>query len=227
MLSCPYRRLPRKSSNTAEPNNKYKGPYMAFTYFFRDLQSLKLVRDHLVDFATGLRKIRIWDAGCATGEEPYTFAILMAEGLTEELFDKMMVYATDYEREFAEIVREGVYLREQIDRVPPELAARYFDDFDDEPGKVIIKEKIRDKVEFDFHDLTTLTPIQTGVSLIICKNVLLHFSPETRVRVLRMFYQALLPGGMLLMEHTQKLPEQLGQLFTLVTPRAQLVRKKG
>jgi chemotaxis protein methyltransferase CheR len=85
--------------------------------------------------------------------------------------------------------------------------------------------ELRAKVAFSQHDLLSLSPVREGLSLIVCKNVLLHFEESQRIEVLRVFHQALQPGGILVMEHTQKLPETLARFFQQVAPHAQVYRR--
>ena len=101
---------------------------MAFTYFFRDRQTLDFIVEHLAPFVASRSKIKIWDAGCASGEEPYTFIILLAEKLGKYLFKNVEVHATDIDISnlFEDIIRKGVYPYEKVQRIPPELLEKYF-----------------------------------------------------------------------------------------------------
>ncbi len=85
--------------------------------------------------------------------------------------------------------------------------------------------ELRAKIAFAQHDLLSLRPVREGLSLIVCKNVLLHFNEAQRIEVLQMFHAALQPRGTLVMEHTQKLPNVLAPLFQQVAPYAQVYRK--
>jgi chemotaxis protein methyltransferase CheR len=82
-------------------------------------------------------------------------------------------------------------------------------------------------VRYQRHDLLTFEPYRTEVGLIVCKNVLLHFTPEQRVAVLRMFHKALMPGGYLVTEQTQKLPSEIEPLFRRVSGAGQLFQKNN
>jgi len=88
-----------------------------------------------------------------------------------------------------------------------------------------VTDLIRNCIQAKHHDLLSLTPALDGISLIVCKNVLLHFQHAQRVEVIRMFYRALEPGGILVMEHTQKLPEELSSLFRQLVADGQVYRK--
>jgi chemotaxis protein methyltransferase CheR len=88
-------------------------------------------------------------------------------------------------------------------------------------------DRIRNRVFFKYNDLLQLQPVGSDYSLIVCKNVLLHFSYEQRIEVLKMYHRSLAPGGYFATENTQKIPSEINHLFEQVTPDAQLFRKAG
>lgn len=196
---------------------------MAFTFFFRDQKPLEHAVAFLKDAAAGRVRVRIWDAGCAMGQEPYTLAILLAENMGQFAFRNVQIYATDYDAPLLKVVSDGVYPWEELQRIPSELFKKYFRKNSRE-GHFRVADVIKDRVTTHHHDLLTLSPVQTGFSLIVCKNVLLHFSYEQRVSVIRMFHAALEPQGLLAMEHTQKMPEELSSHFELLVNDAQVYR---
>ncbi len=199
---------------------------MAFTYFFRDMQTLEMIRDHALQSLRSRQRIKIWDAGCAMGPEPYSLAILLRENVGYMYFRNVSILATDIDQsqQFEAIIAEGRYPRDQVERIPGEILDRYF--FADESGETYqISEEIRKVVHFLRHDLLSLQPPAEQLDLILCKNVLLHFSQRERVEVFRMFHQALSVGGFLAVEQTQKLPEELKGLFVQVVSQVQLFQK--
>ncbi len=201
---------------------------MAFTYFFRDVQTIEMIRDVALPTLRGSAKIAIWDAGCAMGPEPYTLAILIRESMGQMLFRNVRITATDIDGSnlFEDIIREGMYPREQVERIPEALLARHFSSHP-ELDAYRISEEMRRAVQFKKHDLLTLDPPGSGFGLVMCKNVLLHFQQEEREKVIRMFHGALSEGGYLAMEQTQKMPEACTDLFEQAVPNAQLFRKRG
>jgi chemotaxis protein methyltransferase CheR len=86
-------------------------------------------------------------------------------------------------------------------------------------------DNVRRRIAFQQHDLLSFREIGEGYSLVLCKNVLLHFQPPQRIEVLRMFHRALAPRGLLATEHTQEMPGELAPLFERVIPNVQLFRK--
>lgn len=197
---------------------------MAFTFFFRDMHTLKLIEEHVFPALKTRMYLDIWDAGCAHGPEPYSMAILLHENMGEFMFRNVRIYATDIHRQFGDVIGRGVYPEEQIKRIPPDKRRQYFSPAD-EPGHFLIAEPIRKAVTFQHHDLTSCSPIKSGFGLVVCKNVLLHLTPEQRVNVIRMFHSALSPGGYLATEQTQKMPDELRGMFRQVTKDAQVFQK--
>lgn len=199
---------------------------MAFTYFFRDMQTLELVTEHFIPTVMGRQYIRIWDAGCAMGPEPYSLAIILAENMGEFVFRNVRIVATDIDRSnlFGQIVANGVFPEDMLKRIPREIFNKYFVP-DVKPGHFKIVDNIRNRVFFRKHDLLSFQPIGNNFSLIVCKNVLLHFKHEERIEVIKMFHRALADGGFLVMEQTQKLPKEIAHLFDRVVNNAQLFRK--
>jgi len=201
---------------------------MAFTYFFRDLQTLEAVRDYALPQLKTRRYIHIWDAGCAMGHEPYSLAIILRESMGYMYFRNLRIKASDIDGSnlFGEIIRRGVYSGEQLQRIPRELFMKYFAPTS-QPQSFQINVDLRRAVSFQKHDLLTLEPVGGDFGLILCKNVLLHFSEAERAAVLRMFHAALASGGYLALEQTQKMPEAVDGMFEQVAPRARLFRKVG
>jgi len=200
---------------------------MAFTFFFRDAQTLSLAIDHFLPFVQSRQTITIWSAGCAMGQEPYTFAILLRERMGPHLFRNVKIFATDIDtyNQYVQIIGTGRCPEKDLQRITPEIFQRYFRSDPQDPGFVYVIDEIRNAVQFKKHDLLTYEPIRTGVHLIICKNVLLHFSAEERLKVWNMFWTALEYGGFMLHEHTQKLPDELTGSFDQIVMNAQIFRK--
>lgn len=199
---------------------------MAFTYFFRDVHTLEHIAKQLVMSTAGRSSIRIWDAGCASGQEPYTLTLILAETMGRFSFRNLHIAATDLDGSnlFGDIIAKGIYPREEVERIPTAILEKYFTKIDD--GSYFkIDTQVQSRLNFQKHDLLSLKPVGDTFSLIICKNVLLHFQESQRVAVIKMFHGALAPNGLFATEQTQKMPEEVAHLFEQVTPDAQLFRK--
>ena len=201
---------------------------MAFTFFFRDLVTLQAIRDHVIPELRKNRYIRVWDAGCAMGPEPYSLAIIFKETLGYYEFKRLRIYATDLDeesKEFGKIIAKGIYPEETVKRIPKDIFRKYFSS-NDEPRYFKIADEIMQCVSFQKHDLRTLQPIRDNFGLIVCKNVLLHLSESKRIEVFKMFHKSLALGGFLVTEQTQKIPRETAHLFKHITPNVQLFQKK-
>ncbi len=199
---------------------------MAFTFFFRDMQILELIMEHAVPDVMGRSNVKVWDAGCAMGQEVYSLSILFAEHMGHFAFRNLQIHATDIEEGngVEDMVRSGTYPNEELQRVPPELLEKYFMPVNG--GKCRqVADAVRDRVMYQRHDLLSLAPIGGNFSLILCKNVLLHFQPAERIEVIKMFHRSLAPGGYFATEQTQKMPPELDSLFVKVAPHGQIFRK--
>ena len=199
---------------------------MAFTYFFRDMQTLEMIRDYVVPSLRMRRYIHIWDAGCAMGPEPYSLAIILRENMGHMIFRNVKIHATDLDEsnQFGSIVRDGVYPGKQVKRIPRDIFDKYFKR-DARAAHFRIVDEIRKCVSFRRHDLLSLRPIRKDLCLIVCKNVLLHFKERDRVDVIKMYHGALQDGGFFVMEKTQKMPRQVEALFEPLVSNAQVFHK--
>ncbi len=201
---------------------------MAFTFFMRDQPTLEYAADHMIHYSSGRSRIKIWDAGCAHGQETYTIAMIFAEKMNHFGFKNLRIDASDYDsaNNFGDYVNSAVYPEEELQRTPEELRTKYFTRAS-KPGHLQVVEELRERVSFQYHDLLSYRPIGEDYCLIVCKNVMLHFQYTERIEVFRMFHRALAPGGYLANENTQKLPDEVSHLFTQVVPDAQLYKKVG
>lgn len=200
---------------------------MAFTFFFRDEQILALTVQKLVPLTIGRSNIHILNAGCAMGMETYTFAILLAESMGKFALRNVKIHAIDIDNEnvdFGKTVTEGIYHKDHLQRIPADLFKKYFSKAEKE-DHFIVSPELRNLVHFKKHDLLTFTPLRNDFSLIICKNVLLHFHYLQRIEVITMYHNMLLKGGLLAMENTQNMPGELNQKFRKMVDYAQLYEK--
>ncbi len=187
---------------------------MAFTFFFRDLPVLEYAVEKTLKLALGRLRIKVWDAGCALGQEPYTLAILFAERMGDMGFNTLYLDATDYDSEnnFGDIVTAAEYKTEELQRIPAEIFAKYFEPAPGKPEYHKVIDRIRNRVFFKYNDLLQLHPVGSDYSLI---------------EVLKMYHRSLAPGGFFATENTQKIPHEIAGLFEQVAPDAQLFRKVG
>jgi two-component system, chemotaxis family, CheB/CheR fusion protein len=198
------------------------------TDFFRDADLYNCLREQvlpgLIDEARRRgNELRLWSAGCATGEEAYSLAILVSELLAGELDQfAVRVFATDLDADAVAFARRGVYPSSALKDVPSDLRDRYFTPLD---SAWEIRKQLRGMVIFGQHDLGQRAPFPR-IDLVQCRNVLIYFTPELQRRSLQLFAFALREGGYLVLgkaETTSPLPEH----FTLVNPRLKVFRRHG
>ena len=160
------------------------------------------------------------------GPEPYSLAIILREAMGNMLFRNVKILATDIDHSdlFGAVISQGEYAEEIVKRIPGNILDTHFTE-DSDTKKWKLSEEIRKSVEFQRHDLLSLVPPVDKVGLVVCKNVLLHFSQPERLEVLRMFLNSLDDGGFLAMEQTQVLPDELSRYFVPVRERARVYRK--
>lgn len=200
---------------------------MAFTFFFRDMDAIKLIPEYVLQNISIKTAIKMWDAGCANGSEPYSILIHLKETLDKDQFKKIKMYASDIDNSnrFKKVIEEGTYKKNQISSIPTDILKKYFKQDTENPDIYVISENLREKVSYQKHDLLSLNAIGYDFDLIICKHVLEHFNSKEQVDVLKMFYDSLSDEGFLLCEYSQEIPEYLNGHFVRVLPEKKLYRK--
>ncbi len=185
------------------------------TDFFRDEKTFAYLRENVLpDLIRNAKDqpegLRIWSAGCATGEEAYSVAILVLELLREDHSDiPVRIFATDLDSTAVGFARRGVYPSTALKNLPPELAARYFQEVD---GGYEITEDARKLIVFGPHDLVQ-TPPFPRIDLLLCRNVLMYFTPDLQDIALHALAFALRKGGYLVLG-TAETSTPLAECFT-------------
>jgi chemotaxis protein methyltransferase CheR len=199
---------------------------MGSASFFKDIQVLKRAVERLVDSAAEKSQVYVWDAGCSTGQTSYSLAIMFAESVGQNAFNNLYIRATDIDETnmLGDVVKRGVYRRDELTGVPKQLFEKYFERWGSS-GCFQVTELVRQRVFFRKHDLLSLQPIGEDYSLILCRNVLHRFQPGRRSAIIRMLHGALTPGGYLATNQAGKTITELGKLFQEVAPDERLFRK--
>ena len=166
------------------------------TEFFRDPEAWevieKIVLPDIISKKAPGASIRIWSAGCASGEEPFTIGILLAESLGDAIDDyEIRIYATDIDESALAEARKGMYKSEKLVVIRPERLQKFFTV---EHDGYKISRSIRQMVSFGRQDLTTDAPI-SQLDLLVCRNVLMYFNGSLQDRVVHRFGFAVNPGG--------------------------------
>jgi two-component system CheB/CheR fusion protein len=165
------------------------------TSFFRDPESWEFLAERILpDLVARNRPIRAWSAGCASGQEAYSLAMLLAEQMgVEEFRDRVKIYATDVDEEALSTARLASYTEHEVDGVSPERLATFFER---EGSRYVFRKDLRRSVIFGRNDLVQDAPI-SHVDLLLCRNTLMYFNAMTQQRVLGRLHFALEPHGVL------------------------------
>jgi two-component system, chemotaxis family, CheB/CheR fusion protein len=198
------------------------------TGFFRDAELFDHLRDsvlpQLVEEATRRerRELRIWSAGCATGEEAYSLAILAAQATGSRKDLDVRIFATDLDAEAVAFARRGIYPPAAVAAVPESILNDYFIASD---GSYEISKRVRSSTVFGQHDLAQQAPFPS-MDLVLCRNVLIYFTSDLQRRALQLFAFSLRDAGYLVLgkaETAAPLPEY----FALVDSRLKVFRRRG
>jgi chemotaxis protein methyltransferase CheR len=189
------------------------------TYFFRDFPQLQSFAEGVLPEVVkikeneGNKKIRFWSAGCSTGEEPYTMAIIFLEMLPNPEEWTIEILATDINTQVLNAARKGGYSSRSVKDVPPEYLERYFVERLD---TYYIKKKIKDMVQFKTLNLVDGQAMleQDQLDFIFCRNVLIYFNPESRAKVVNCFYHSLKSRGVIYLGHSESI-SRITNLFKI------------
>jgi chemotaxis protein methyltransferase CheR len=191
------------------------------TYFFRDHALFELLREQVVPEIVRQRlgktqQLRIWTAGCSTGEEPYSLAILLSEIVPGLATWHITMLASDINPAFLRRASAGIYTEWSFRSTPPWVKERYFRKMQD--GRYELLPQIRDRVTFSYLNLAedgypSLLNNTNAMDLIFCRNVLMYFVPARAQKAARNFYHCLVEGGWLIVS-----PAEASYLFSDFAP---------
>ncbi|MGO9887381.1 MAG: CheR family methyltransferase, partial [Solirubrobacteraceae bacterium] len=195
------------------------------TGFFRDPQTWDYVDAQIVPQLLAARApdspIRVWCAGCASGEEPYTVAMVLARVMGDAGFrERVKIYATDVDEDALDQARHGAYLPRQIEDVPPDALERFFERTDQ---RYVFRMDLRRCVIFGRNDLVQDAPI-SRIDLLVCRNALMYFTAETQAQILRRFHFGLDDDGYLLLGKSEMLITHT-DLFTPLELKRRVFKK--
>jgi len=166
---------------------------------------------------SGQRDIRVWAAGCSTGEEPYMLAILMREYFGPQYGDwDGGILATDISEKALGYAKQGTYPPERVKDMPLALRHKYFTTTDG--GEMAVKERLKQDVTFRrFNLMNAAFPFKKRFQVIFCRNVMIYFDKSTRQRLIGKFYEMLEPGGYFFVGHSETLGRDQ-EMFQYVLP---------
>jgi chemotaxis methyl-accepting protein methylase len=198
------------------------------TRFYRNAETWNLLRRDVLPAILDSRRVEVkaWSAGCASGEEPYTLALLAADHLDRagrgDRLAGLRIDATDIDRASLERARAACYRSEGLTEMPDDLARTYFETAGTERRVV---DRVRRRVHVSLLDLSREPPLRTDYDLILCRNVVIYFDRHTQERLFQTFADALVPGGYLVLGKVETLFGPARDRLSLVDPRERVYRR--
>lgn len=198
------------------------------TEMFRDPDFYKSLRENIVPKLRTYAYFKIWHAGCATGEEVYSLAILLQE---EGLLDRCQVYATDFNQKVLEIAKEGIYQKTEIEQYEKNYQLsggkkQLSDYYKSMYGSIMFNKELSNRIVFADHNLVT-DSVFADFNLILCRNVMIYFEKELQEKVLGLFYESLVPSGILCLGTKESLKfSNYGKLFDVIDDKQKIFKKR-
>jgi chemotaxis methyl-accepting protein methylase len=198
------------------------------TRFYRNAETWNLLRRDVLPGILDSRRaeVRVWSAGCASGEEPYTLAVLVADHLDRsgrgDGLARLTIDATDIDRTSLERARAACYRSDGLTELPDDLARPYFESHGSE-RRVI--DRVRRRVHVRHLDLSRQPAPRTDYDLILCRNVVIYFDRPMQERLFQTFADALVPGGYLVLGKVETLFGPARDRLSLVDPRERVYRR--
>ena len=196
------------------------------TKLFRNWESYAAIERVVIPALWDLKsEIRVWSAGCASGEEPYSIAVLFyrhAEKLGQiSRLSRVSIIGSDIDRASLESAERGEFAEASFADTPLELRQKYFSA---EPPYTVLP-RIREMITLDKRDLLREPPPRPVIDFVICRNVLIYFDRTTQERLFAKFHEVLAPGGFLVLGKVETLLGEVRARFTSVEPRERIFRK--
>lgn len=199
------------------------------TQFFRNPSTFQKLKDEIIPYLFTMAEnaerdaIRFWSVGCATGEEPYTLALILADSFAEEMErTRVSILGTDVDPAVLETARQGIYEQERLAEVSHKMRERYFEPLG---KKFRLLPETAQMVSFETGDLLHLDSYGES-DLILCRNVLIYLDRSEQEKVLKGFADALRPGGVLVLGKSETLVSAVRPAFTTICPVERLYRKR-
>lgn len=205
-----------QDENSTELPNFINAITTNLTSFFRenhhfDYLKNEFLPEHFRQFSNS-KRLRVWSAGCSTGEEPYSLAITLLEtkGVNFSGWDAKIL-ATDLDSEVINTGLQGIYKADRIEKINPEIKSKYFLKNRTESGETVrVKQELREYITFkQFNFLSSTWPMKGPFDIIFCRNVLIYFDKETQAHLVNKFCSLLRPGGCLMLGHSESVGKQV------------------
>jgi chemotaxis protein methyltransferase CheR len=196
------------------------------TKFWRDKEVFTIIRREILpDIIRRKKRIRIWSAGCATGEEPYTIALIAYDNLRLHPDVSVTIYATDIDQTSIDRAKKGIYNQKALENLTPGQIRRHFNQISDNLFEV--RPHLRQMIRFSTHDLMSGNPVTSYLDMVLCRNVTIYFTEEQKNELAKMVYGSLLGDGYYVMGKTEFLGRRVEDLFSPYNSIEKIYRKKS
>jgi len=213
-------------TNSAELEPLRNALTINVTEFFRDTEVYDAIRREVLPELFHQRKrLRIWSAGCSTGEEPYSLAMTLHEMLALNKDCSAQILATDIDQVVLSKAKEGIFSPKAMVKLNDTQIHRHFTKLPD--GNFQVKPHLKELIRFSPNDLMAGIPISRFLDLIICRNVTIYFNEKQKDALAQMFHDALVPGGYYIMGKTEYLGRQVDTLFVPKNTAQKIFVKKN
>ncbi|MBU0754251.1 MAG: protein-glutamate O-methyltransferase CheR [Planctomycetes bacterium] len=183
------------------------------TSFFREADHFEYLKNQILTQAVSRaqslksdKKLRIWSAGCSSGEEPYTIAIVLNECLPDLTVWDAKILATDLSRRILSKAKIGEYGNDRVNNIPGMVQQKYFSLVQSKPEKRYrVHDELRRLIHFARLNLMESWPMSGPFDVIFCRNVMIYFDKQTQGRLINRFWEILSPGGTLFIGHSESL----------------------
>lgn len=180
------------------------------TSFFRESHHFDYLRlnvmPELMKARSGTKRINIWSAGCSTGEEPYSIAMTLLEGIPNIKSWNIKVHATDIDSQVVSHAAKGVYELDKVRGIPGNFMERFFmKGVGQNSGFAKVKKEVSDLIEFSQLNLMNTWPFDAPIDVIFCRNVVIYFDQDTQKKLFSRFSDALADDGRLFVGHSEAL----------------------
>jgi chemotaxis protein methyltransferase CheR len=200
-------------ANTLELEKLRNALTINVTEFFRDYDVYDFIQKEILPVLFRQKKrLRIWSAGCSTGEEPYSLAMILSELVSHNPELSARIFATDIDEVVLEKAREGIYTPKAMVKLSEAQIKDHFNRLPD--GNFQVKPHLTELIRFQPHDLMSSVPISQWIDLVICRNVTIYFNEKQKNELAKTFHGALTSGGFYIMGKTEYLGRQMESLFT-------------
>lgn len=190
-----------------------------YTYFYREENHFKYLKEVILPYEEKNNKskiLNIWSAGCSSGEEPYTLAMVIDDYFKFSATQwKVQILATDISENVLSKAREGIYSEASLKDLPDTYIKKYFEKSKD--GKYIVSPQIKKNITFKVFNLMDPVIAKNKFDVIFCRNVMIYFNAETKINIVNKFYEASKTGGYLMIGHAETIQRNMSK-YLYVNP---------